>query len=316
MRLIKRLLAFSRRLHARILKTRNMHKMRCLLINRRSLLLALRLLWKTPIFPSNSRFLRLCAKCLLKLKFFFLMIRRPPRSTLFPYTTLFRSATAEWAAPSAPGWPPPAAAPSGPERTWRSRSTTSIAGIGADSSSWSSTFSGRGGAWRAAALVRIEFGGHDGFAEIARHGAFAAQRGLQAVDIGQDLGHGRVQRGGNGLVQVGVRVQGARQHGGFEHRDLVGARDFADLQRHQVRALGDDLRGGHGLFVVAQGHGVVRGVGDHEVGARHGVDAGAVGDLALLLADLALDLRVAVGFLVLLRSEERRVGKECRSRWS
>src|SRR6202030_4697094 len=27
--------------------------------------------------------------------FFFLMIRRPPRSTLFPYTTLFRSARAE-----------------------------------------------------------------------------------------------------------------------------------------------------------------------------------------------------------------------------
>src|SRR3712207_9403867 len=28
---------------------------------------------------------------LLVLSFFFLMIRRPPRSTLFPYTTLFRS---------------------------------------------------------------------------------------------------------------------------------------------------------------------------------------------------------------------------------
>src|SRR2546425_5691570 len=28
------------------------------------------------------------------LVFFFLMIRRPPRSTLFPYTTLFRSAKA------------------------------------------------------------------------------------------------------------------------------------------------------------------------------------------------------------------------------
>src|SRR5690554_7586240 len=27
-------------------------------------------------------------------RFFFLMIRRPPRSTLFPYTTLFRSARA------------------------------------------------------------------------------------------------------------------------------------------------------------------------------------------------------------------------------
>src|SRR6266496_5614178 len=31
-----------------------------------------------------------CATCLFFL-FFFLMIRRPPRSTLFPYTTLFRS---------------------------------------------------------------------------------------------------------------------------------------------------------------------------------------------------------------------------------
>src|SRR2546429_988946 len=28
-----------------------------------------------------------------RISFFFLMIRRPPRSTLFPYTTLFRSPT-------------------------------------------------------------------------------------------------------------------------------------------------------------------------------------------------------------------------------
>src|SRR2546430_17082990 len=32
----------------------------------------------------------LCISCLYVF-FFFLMIRRPPRSTLFPYTTLFRS---------------------------------------------------------------------------------------------------------------------------------------------------------------------------------------------------------------------------------
>src|SRR5688572_33433975 len=32
--------------------------------------------------------------CFLFLFFFFLMIRRPPRSTLFPYTTLFRSCSA------------------------------------------------------------------------------------------------------------------------------------------------------------------------------------------------------------------------------
>src|SRR5256885_16172489 len=33
--------------------------------------------------------------------FFFLMIRRPPRSTLFPYTTLFRSVS--WQAGRRPG---------------------------------------------------------------------------------------------------------------------------------------------------------------------------------------------------------------------
>src|SRR5256885_11401948 len=32
---------------------------------------------------------------MLLICFFFLMIRRPPRSTLFPYTTLFRSAASE-----------------------------------------------------------------------------------------------------------------------------------------------------------------------------------------------------------------------------
>src|SRR2546429_3865596 len=39
------------------------------------------------------------ACCLGSLCFFFLMIRRPPRSTLFPYTTLFRSC-------EVPGWLP------------------------------------------------------------------------------------------------------------------------------------------------------------------------------------------------------------------
>src|ERR1035437_10917328 len=53
---------------------------------------------------------RLCAFCFLFCcsplsfffsYFFFLMIRRPPRSTLFPYTTLFRSAPLKrWLLPS------------------------------------------------------------------------------------------------------------------------------------------------------------------------------------------------------------------------
>src|SRR2546426_9715411 len=36
-------------------------------------------------------FICLCVHLCFSLFFFFLMIRRPPRSTLFPYTTLFRS---------------------------------------------------------------------------------------------------------------------------------------------------------------------------------------------------------------------------------
>src|SRR5436305_7120323 len=37
--------------------------------------------------------------------FFFLMIRRPPRSTLFPYTTLFRSPSSRPRAGGRPGRP-------------------------------------------------------------------------------------------------------------------------------------------------------------------------------------------------------------------
>src|SRR2546429_6727412 len=36
-------------------------------------------------------YLSVFTQLVLSLFFFFLMIRRPPRSTLFPYTTLFRS---------------------------------------------------------------------------------------------------------------------------------------------------------------------------------------------------------------------------------
>src|SRR3989441_8561381 len=44
--------------------------------------------------------------CLVFTLFFFLMIRRPPRSTLFPYTTLFRSHLGEQGAESTPPWSP------------------------------------------------------------------------------------------------------------------------------------------------------------------------------------------------------------------
>src|SRR6266550_8516482 len=52
--------------------------------------------------------------------FFFLMIRRPPRSTLFPYTTLFRSS---WLGPWTVAWTEsPARTSSRPGRTRHRRS--------------------------------------------------------------------------------------------------------------------------------------------------------------------------------------------------
>src|SRR6266481_7531518 len=55
----------------------------------------------------------MCSKYVrLGLIFFFLMIRPPPRSTLFPYTTLFRSIAGgqtSWLAPTVGGLPAEAA---------------------------------------------------------------------------------------------------------------------------------------------------------------------------------------------------------------
>src|SRR5204863_9774563 len=67
-----------------------------------------------PIVTSTS---------LLFSSFFFLMIRRPPRSTLFPYTTLFRS----WAPRNRPSGPrqPDCGATEGQ----RPRSTWSLAAV-------------------------------------------------------------------------------------------------------------------------------------------------------------------------------------------
>src|SRR5205085_11636479 len=51
---------------------------------------------------------------------FFSMLRRPPTSTLFPYTTLFRSPTRTTSATSATGCSLPPTGPSPPwSRTWR-----------------------------------------------------------------------------------------------------------------------------------------------------------------------------------------------------
>src|SRR3712207_8118114 len=59
----------------------------------------------------------MCA--LVGMDFFFLMIRRPPRSTLFPYTTLFRSVGADPGRHGRAGVPRPAARVRRPHGTGR-----------------------------------------------------------------------------------------------------------------------------------------------------------------------------------------------------
>src|SRR3712207_7268984 len=56
------------------------------------------------------------------------MIRRPPRSTLFPYTTLFRSQTGMWGEDQPPvlSNPVPTSATIAPARSWRDRKSTRL----------------------------------------------------------------------------------------------------------------------------------------------------------------------------------------------
>src|SRR5574341_1458274 len=49
------------------------------------------------VVPSLSPYVWCALVSLSSFYFFFLMIRRPPRSTLFPYTTLFRSCCTQYA---------------------------------------------------------------------------------------------------------------------------------------------------------------------------------------------------------------------------
>src|SRR5260370_14866820 len=49
------------------------------------------LMFSAHLLRSYSRLSAMCSSTAHFCMFFFLMIRRPPRSTLFPYTTLFRS---------------------------------------------------------------------------------------------------------------------------------------------------------------------------------------------------------------------------------
>src|SRR5260221_11226897 len=73
-----------------------------------------------PLPPSNHCLFTTSCHALF---FFFLMIRRPPRSTLFPYTTLFRSTAAP--RDNTPLTQPPLLQVQGLARRYRSEEHTS-----------------------------------------------------------------------------------------------------------------------------------------------------------------------------------------------
>src|SRR6266853_4070882 len=67
-----------------------------------------------------------CRGWTLSLFFFFLMIRRPPRSTLFPYTTLFRSPSPRAPASATGFWRDPSGGPRSEEHTSELQSQSNL----------------------------------------------------------------------------------------------------------------------------------------------------------------------------------------------
>jgi hypothetical protein len=114
------------------------------------------------------------------------------------------------------------------------------------------------------------------------------------------VGHGRIQRGGNLAAQLHVLVQRTRQRRRLELRHAGFARQFADARGHGVHALGHDHRRTMAVFHVLQGHGEVAGVGDDHVGLGNGGHHAPAGHLALHLAHLRLQARVALRFALFL----------------
>src|SRR5216684_4376095 len=161
--------------------------------------------------------------------FFFLMIRRPPRSTLFPYTTLFRSSERSsfsvlprrWAWLSDTPSNSTASAASAPARralaTRASRRAWASVGGGMTGSLWrhangEDIYGRADGRWPPASQTE------DALRVAAAHGVALERR--QGIDAGETAFH----------VADVMRVVGPVH-------DVVGAADV-DAQRERLRAIG------------------------------------------------------------------------------
>ena len=108
--------------------------------------------------------------------------------------------------------------------------------------------------------------------------------GLGLVDQNQDLGHRVIQRGGNGIANLHAPVESLREGPVFHHGNVALPRDFLDLGRQIVEALGHHNRRGHVRFVAQRDCVVGRICNDHG-GGLGGLEHLPAACLALQPAD-------------------------------
>src|SRR2546422_436507 len=195
------------------------------------------------------------------------MIRRPPRSTLFPYTTLFRSRDRNRDGGRA--------AALGVGHWWRARRAVVTGLVG----------EGVGGGLAAVVAVAEGAVGAERHASVGRVAELGCCEGVA-------LGVGVVRQDAGG---------GAVEHG---DRAALGLFFFNDTATTEIYTL--SLHDALPICAAALGVG-------HWWRARRAVVTGLVGEG--VGGGLAAVVAVAEG-AVGVRSEERRVGKEGRSRWS
>src|SRR2546425_11500800 len=210
--------------------------------------------------------------------FFFLMIRRPPRSTLFPYTTLFRSPDAEmrevWLSEKKGEW----VRVHVPERGEKVR----LVEMAMENARQSYEEKARTQKSQLEALTRLQ----------SRLRLPRLPRRIECFDI--STFQGQLTVGSQVLFTDGEPDKSGYRL--FKVRGEAAGDDFASMFQVLTRRLqrGIEQQDLPDLLLVDGGKGQLN------------VARAALKEVGLSLSDVPL-----AG-----RSEERRVGKECRSRWS
>src|SRR3712207_1277683 len=208
---------------------------------------------------------------------FFLMMRRPPRSTLFPYTTLFRS----------PG---------------SICTTRVVAGVGVPQVT---AIHEAALACRPAGVPLIGDGGLQYSGDIAK----ALVAGADTVMVGSLLA-GCEESPGDLIFVNGKQYKSYRGMGSLAAMSSRGKKSYSKDRYFQADVLTDDKIVPEGIEGQVAYRGPVSAVAHQLIG-------GLQQSMFYVGARTVPELQARGRFVrITSRSEERRVGKECRSRWS